>query len=119
MRHGSSPPIYAAPYILQYAVESTMDEQQHDRMAIPRKRGRPSLAEISARAAPVEAVAIVITTINLPAMSGFRCPHCGRGQAPRITKTAGLIRFCLCGLCGKSMRVEYSTDGMARTIYPI
>lgn len=96
-----------------------MDEQQHDRMATPRKRGRPSLAEISARAAPVDAVAIVITTINLPPMDGFRCPRCGRGQVPRITQTVGLTRYCNCGLCGKRMRVEYATDGMARTIYPI
>ncbi len=95
-------------------------EEAMDRMAIPtRKRGRPSLAEVAARAPSVAAEPMTVIQANLPPMQGFRCPHCGRGQAPRITQTTGLTRYCSCGLCGKRMRVEYASDGMARVIYPM
>ena len=96
-----------------------MESNEWNRMASPRKRGRPSLAEVAARAAPVDAIPVVITAVHLPPMRGFRCPHCGRGQAPKITQTAGVIRYCKCSLCDGRMRVEYSTDGLARVIYPM
>jgi hypothetical protein len=96
-----------------------MEDSIPNRMATPRKRGRPSLAEIAARMEPVAAQPVTIEQPNLPPMAGFFCPKCGRAQCPRITKTHGLTRYCACGLCGKPMRVEYSVDHKARVIHPM
>lgn len=78
-----------------------MEDNLSDRMAAPRKRGRPSNTEIAARSEPepVEAVHIPVP--------GIRCMHCGRGTTPRIIRTAGLQRTVACTLCGRHMVLVY------------
>ena len=90
-----------------------MEENHLNRMAaVPGKRGRPSNAELAARA---EIVKVEIVEVELPRIAGIKCPGCGRGMFPRILRTNGSVRTCSCNLCGRMMRIEYDREGRAST----
>ncbi len=101
-----------------------MDDNLQNRMVdAPRKRGRPTNAEISGRQPPVEqSVASVPEIIDadttLP-REGIACLHCGRQQFPRITTTTGLSRYVSCALCGKKMRIDYAADMRTRVMHKL
>ncbi len=91
-----------------------MEATPHDRMAIPRKRGRPSNAELAAREKPVPAEEAPISVSVT--MQGIRCIGCGRHMVPKVESTRGALRYVRCSLCGSRMAVEYDPTGKAASV---
>ncbi len=88
----------------------------------PRRRGRPTNAEVSARVPPVQEMAtgaIDSTDSTSIPRDGMTCMHCGRKQFPRITNTNGLSRYVSCSLCGQRMRIDYATDFRSKVIHKL
>jgi transcription elongation factor Elf1 len=70
-----------------------------NRMEQPRKRGRPSNADLAARAGETQesdALPVVLDR-HVPPLN---CPKCGRGMDPRVTKWHNGAAYCQCRLCG-------------------
>lgn len=78
-----------------------------NRMATVKKRGRPSNAEIAARAPAVPVVEVMVQPDPLPALAGIVCPCCGRSMIPRIVRTDGNERTVVCAFTGRRMLITY------------
>lgn len=83
-------------------------------MASPKKRGRPTNAEIMARGGAQAAVEVTISVV-VP-MKGISCPACGKAMVPRIQRTRGNSRFVACCLCPANMVIDYTADGQPKTV---
>lgn len=96
-----------------------MEDALSNRQDAPRRRkqGRPTLAEVAARAAPEPPKVAPIPNPNpgLPPIYGFVCPMCGRAQNPRIIRTVGLVRIASCELCGCRLKMTYTENATAVT----
>ncbi len=90
-----------------------MEQNINNRMTETRRQGRPSNAEILAREKPTvaEVVADPDAASKLPVIQPIKCPCCGRGMTPKVSKTNGDRRYISCTLCGRMMVMVYGADG--------
>lgn len=91
--------------------------KNHMATTTKRKAGRPTIAEVAARppavptpAAPPESTPPTHLEPAL-AVPAPPCQGCGRRQWPLVYRTAGLVRYVTCALCGCHMKMTYSDDG--------
>lgn len=91
-----------------------MDPDHTNRMATPRKRGRPSNAELAARqpAEPVEEREIEMSVYQV----ALCCPHCRRFMSPRIEGGRGFSRYAVMPCCTKRVRIDYDHNGKPQSI---
>ena len=95
-----------------------MQDNIRNRQTAPsaRKVGRPSLAEIAARNEPEVPAAAPVKTADGMIVMGFTATCCGVAQNPRVYSTVGLTRYCLCGHCGRRMKLLYRENGTRETV---
>lgn len=75
-----------------------MENNIQNRQASPKKRGRPTKAEIESRPVPIPADPI-------PLNVGRICPCCGRGMVPKVLRSTENVKYCSCTLCGGSFKM--------------
>lgn len=75
-----------------------MQTQLTNRQAPEPKRGRPTNAEIAARAPVVASEPVPVH------VTGCRCPCCGRAMIPKILRGNMESGDCRCTLCGGVFR---------------
>jgi len=90
-----------------------VEDNTENRMATARKRGRPTNAEVAARAAPVPVEEV---TVQLPPLKGFNCPCCGKGIVPRIIGTKDLARYAICPHSGRQIIMRYNANGVMLSV---
>lgn len=70
----------------------------------PRRKGRPPKSSPLPPREPVE-LAVPDTVPDNPPIPTMRCPHCGRGMAPRVIASRATYTDLECRLCGR--RFDY------------
>jgi predicted RNA-binding Zn-ribbon protein involved in translation (DUF1610 family) len=91
-----------------------MIESDNNRMGNPRRRGRPSNAEISARTPAEPAKEVVIE--SRASYVALECPHCRRAMVPRVVTSHKLSRYANMPCCGAYVRIDYDQSGQAQMV---
>ncbi len=82
-----------------------MEEANQDRLAVPRRTGRPR--DSTTTPLPAEVVQIHqrddLGDLPVAPVEGFRCPACGRGTPGRRTGSRGSMVYATCTLCGTAL----------------